>query len=207
MTDDTPPFTLDRAWNDLKYAVAMILTLFGGAAEIAARKMLLNRTRQEILIWLAPIEAMARRILLLAALRAAPPNPPERHKPHRAPLASAMRDAPLPDLSDNPADWRAVFSDWPSGCAHRRGEFAERREPEGKRFTDYNAYPLARRIEALVRLARDPANAIKRMARKIAERRTQLCAAFARYRHPGGPVQTLLNEVQAHVDAALWNTS
>ena len=37
MTDDSPPFTLERAWDDLKYAVGMILSVFGGPVEIAAR--------------------------------------------------------------------------------------------------------------------------------------------------------------------------
>ena len=75
------------------------------------------------------------------------------------------------------------------------------------RASENNAYPLARRVEALIRLCRDPGAAIQRMARKIALRRGELRSAFAQFRHEGGPVQTLLNEVQAHVDAALWNTS
>jgi hypothetical protein len=45
------------------------------------------------------------------------------------------------------------------------------------------------------------------MARKIAQRRAWLPHAFSRYRHRALPVQTLLREAQAEVDAALWNTS
>jgi hypothetical protein len=210
MTDDTPPFarqraTLEQFWGDLKYAVGMILSVFGSPSDIAAYKMMLARTRQEILIWLAPVEAMARRILLLAALTAQPPNLPERRRRPDPPVESALRDAPFHELSDHSADWRVLFNNWP----HAGGQPRENtgRRPVLKRFTDYNAYPLARRVEALVRLARDPAAAIRRMAMKIALRRGQLRLAFARYRHDGGPVQALLDDVQAHVDAALWNTS
>jgi hypothetical protein len=209
MSDDHPPFTLERAWEDLRYAVAMILTLFGGPADIAARKMLLNRTRQEILIWLAPIEAMARRILLLAALKLPTLNPTARLK-RGAPIVNAMRDTPLPTLSDNPADWRVLFSDWPCASGASTERQTERRGRDGSgaaRFCDYNAYPLARRIEALVRLVQHPAASIERMARKITVRRAHLCFAFGRYRHNAMPVETLLKEVQTHVDAALWNTS
>ncbi len=196
---------LERFWDDLNYAVGLILSVFGGPQEIASRRMLIARSRQEILIWLAPIEAMARRILLLAALRAPAPNLPERRK-RAAPIESALRDAPFRELSDNPADWRVLFNDWPreSGLRKQRAVLPQ---PVLKRFTDYNAYPLARRLEALVRLARDPSAAIQRTARKIAERRGELCFAFARYRHDAMPVQSLLNDVQRHVDAALWNTS
>jgi hypothetical protein len=206
MNDDTPPFTLQRAWEDLKYAVGLILSACGLPGEIAARRMLLNRTRQEILVWLAPVEALARRILLLAALKEPTPNPPERPRRGTA-IASAMRDTPPPDLSDNPADWRAVFSEWPPGVGFPRKQSAEPGMPAGKRMTDYNAYPLARRIEALVRLARDPSAAIKRMAKKIAERRAWLCFAFGAFRHHPTAIDTLLRQTQAQVDWALLNTS
>jgi hypothetical protein len=45
------------------------------------------------------------------------------------------------------------------------------------------------------------------MARKITARRAQLCFAFGRYRHNAMPVHTLLEAVQAHLDAALLNSS
>jgi hypothetical protein len=159
-----------------------------------------------MLSWLAPIEAFARRVLLLAALKEPTPNLPEPTRRGEA-IVSAMRDTPPPDLPDNPADWRAVFSEWPSGVGFPRKECADKRLRACTRFTEFNAYPLARRIEALVRLARDPRAAIKRMARKIAARRNWLLYAFSRYRHDARPVQTLLMEVQREVDTALLNTS
>ena len=207
MTDDGPPFTLQRAWDDLKWAVGWILSAVGSPSDIAAYKMMLARTRQEILIWLAPIEAMARRILLLAALKEPAPNLPGRRRKPDAPVENAFRDTPFQELSDNPADWRVLFNDWPHASGKPRENYEGRPRAVLKRFTDYNAYPLARRLEALVRLARDPGAAIKRMAKKIAARRGQLCFAFGKYRHDGGSVQTLLNDVQARVDAVLWNTS
>jgi hypothetical protein len=214
MSDDEPPATLERFWDDLRYAVGMILALFGAPEAIAARRMLVRRTRQDILAWLAPIEAMARRILLLAALEAPACNAAAPTPSYRVPVLSAMRDTPFRELSDNPADWRVLFSDWPGDANCGAGAPARKRTAgEGagaskdRRFADYTAYPLARRLEALIRLARDPGAAITRMARKIAQRRAHLARAFAPYRHRSLPVQTILARVQAQVDAALVNTS
>lgn len=204
MTDDTPPFTLQRAWEDLRFAVNWLLSACGLPAEIAARRLMFPSTRQEILTWLAPVEAMARRVLLLAALKA-PHNLPVRTITRDAPVRSAMRDAVYREPSDNPADWCVLFSDWPQEV--RQPKRYDPRDMAVPRATQNNAYPLARRVEALIRLCRDPGAAIQRMARKIALRRGELRFAFKPFRHDGGPVQTLLNDVQAHVDAALWNAS
>jgi hypothetical protein len=203
MTDDDPPFTLANAWEDLRYVVSMIVSVFGGPAQIAAQQMLLARTRQEILVWLAPIEALARRVLLLAALAAPVSNLPLERRKAAPPVENAFRDTPYQDLSDNPADWRVLFNDWPKTGGKGRRSVRTMRTPS----PGFNAYPLARRLEALLRLADDPGAAIRRMAAKLAQRRALVATAFAPYRHKGGPVQPRLEEVQAQVDAALWNTS
>ncbi len=214
MSDDQKPFTLERAWDDLRYALRWIVAACGWPAGIAARCVLSNKARQDILVWLAPIEAMARRILLLAALKAGVPNLLARRKHRATRIASAMLDAPLREPPENPADWRVLFSDWPrsSGAVRREGDHAgpqilAKEDAGATHVPAHNAYPLARRVEALMRLADDPKPAIARMARKIAEHRALLLVAFAPYRHNALPVESLLAEVQAHVDAALLNTS
>jgi hypothetical protein len=203
--DAPKPFVLADAFASLKDAVCWIINLWGAPEAIAAQKFLRRETRQHILQWLAPIEALARRVLLIAALEAPPANaaPTAAFLP---PVRSALRDTPpAPDLSDDPTEWRTIFKVWPYA---RRVSAPARCEGVGlERTRGCDAYPLAKRLEALIRLARDPASCIARLARRLALARRQAPRAFAPYRHRGGPVQTLLREAQAAVDAALANTS
>jgi hypothetical protein len=203
--DEPEPFTLDRAWEWLSTAVLWLVSVCGSPAQIAARLMLVRRTRQHILQWLAPTEALARRIALLAALAAPKVNfaPPSKRSPR---ITTALRDRPLRALPENPAEWRAIFTLEPShagGPAKTDIAFprASTRPPA------YNALPLARRIEALMRLVRDPKRVIARMTRALAARGKALRARFGPYPHRGGPVHTHLATTQAALDAAFSNTS
>jgi hypothetical protein len=206
MDDEHRPYTIERAWEDLHYAVDLLLGFVGLPGDLARMRLVRRVKREDILVWLAPIEALVRRILLFVALQSPLPN----FAPHCSRdlrLRSAMRDTPVQELSEESADWRVLFRVWP-GANPRAAKRADAWTGQGGcRASDYNTYPLARRIEALVRVARDPARAIARLARKIAQRRAELWVVFAPYRHRGGPVQTILNEAQAAVDAALSDTS
>jgi hypothetical protein len=162
-----------------------------------------------MLEWLAPVEALVRRILLLAALNAPAPaaNVRARHT-RETPVRSALRDAWRWELSENPADWRVLFGVWPHGPTRAPAIANAIPWPATPRpAADFNAYPLARRLEALLRVAENPAAAVARMARKLALRRAEAPRAFAPFRHPAGPVETILREAQEAVDATLEDTS
>lgn len=195
MTDE--PYTREEIWHHLADMVGMVVSLFGAPAAIAAQRFLRIVARAKILHWLAPLEALARRLLLLEAAALPPANaPPPRIA--RLHIANTLRDAPEFAWEEDASQWRVRFSIWPYG-AHRRA----RREPrEGKaprRRVTENALVIARRVEALWRVLENRRAHVQRMARMLAARRASAYAAFAPYRF-GGPAKDLLHEVQREID-------
>ena len=75
--EDDEPFDLETAWAGLQHAIGMLLAVVGGCALAVAERMILTRAaRTEILQWLAPLEAFARRLLVVEALNLPAPNQP-----------------------------------------------------------------------------------------------------------------------------------
>jgi hypothetical protein len=70
------PFDIQEAWQAVAMLYGYIASLFGGAAAIAERLLLRRQMRRDILAWLGPAEALARRVLLLKALSLPKPNTP-----------------------------------------------------------------------------------------------------------------------------------
>jgi hypothetical protein len=70
----------------------------------------------------------------------------------------------------------------------------------------FNALPLARRLEALRRVLENPAPALARLCRLIATKRDAVEAAFRTYRPPANAAQDPLAEAQRELDLA-FNTS
>ncbi|HWA22430.1 MAG TPA: hypothetical protein VG735_11145, partial [Caulobacterales bacterium] len=71
---------------------------------------------------------------------------------------------------------------------------------------NFNALPLARRLEALRRVLENPAPALARLCRLIAARREAVEAAFRPYRPRATCVQAALADAQREIDLA-FNTS
>jgi hypothetical protein len=185
----------------------MIVNLFGAPADIAARLLLRRQMRHDMLAWLGPIEALARRLLLLKALACPAPNCKAAPPARAANLVIAFADRQEQDLPEDAAHWRVRFAVWPYG--HRRSKPTtpkiETRRGGGIRF---DAIPLARRLEALRRVLDNPDAAVARLVRLLAARRESAPAAFRPYRPPGGPAVTALAEAQREVELKLaLNTS
>lgn len=197
---------LETTWAALRDLVAMMLNVFGGPAEIMLRRLLSPRTRQEILEFLAPLEALARRLLVIEAARLPIANlPPPRLR--EAPIGTRCTDGVRVRPSENPAEWRVRFKLWPSLLDADRAH-----APKGlafRRNESDNATVLAHRMEALLRVLRDRGGVLKRMTAALAARRTTVYELFAPYRtrFRVGPCDTLLRETQVFVDRALLNTS
>ena len=86
------PFSLQDAWQNVGDLFATIVSLFGAPFEIAERLMLVRESRRDILAWLGPVEALARRLLLLKALTMPKPNDaPPKALPGRIVTAFADR--------------------------------------------------------------------------------------------------------------------
>jgi hypothetical protein len=201
---DEPTSREDR-WFHLADMVGAVMHLFGSPAAIAAMRILRRALRRDILHWLAPLEALARRLLLIEATKLPRRNAPPSRAVFTGRLANALRDSPPP--SEDPAHWRVRFSLWPHG-AHRRapGHALQEQRAARPRSPKENALAIAKRIEALVRMLENRKAYVLRMATLLAARREQAFVAFTPYRY-GGPVRFALEETQAELDEALTNTS
>jgi hypothetical protein len=197
---------LEITWFGLSQVVAMLITMFGNPAELFLRQTLRRVTRQDILHWLAPAEALARRLLALEATQLPAPNAPT-FTPRPGRIATRCAGTCAREENEDPAQWRVRFALWPEGYAHRprMGEAAYTFPIT--RFD--NAAPLARRLEALLRVMQDRTGALHRMARLLAARRAAAWQSFTPYRARMRvcPVDTDLRETQAMLDNALTDTS
>jgi hypothetical protein len=202
--NEDAPFSLENAWDHLDHLLALTLNLFGGVADIAASLFLRRQTRVEILQWLAPLEAWARRLLLIEALRRPAPNDPPPFAA-AATLATEYADKPAPALAENPAQWRVRFNIGLGSASATKPAFTQRRASS----ISYNAVALAKRLEALRRLIADRERYVQRLARRAHIAPTRTRRAFAPYRHRALCVETALKEAQREVDHALTalNTS
>ena len=86
-------FSLQETWAHVGELYAWIVSLFGAPAAIAARLMLMRKERRDLLAWLGPVEALARRLLLLKALTLPTPNEAPRAGVSGR-LAIAFKDRP-----------------------------------------------------------------------------------------------------------------
>ena len=198
------PFSLQDAWEHVADLYGWIVSLFGAPRALADRESLLRQTRRDILAWLAPVEALARRLLLLKALTLPAPNCVPVFLPSGR-LTTAFVDTPAPALDENAETWRVRFSVWPHGTTRKASTATPLDTRRTGAITD-NALPLARRLEALRRVLENPEIALKRLTRLLAARRETASQAFAPYRARASCCATALAEAQDQLDAA-WNTS
>ncbi|MES1203766.1 MAG: hypothetical protein ABUS57_20210 [Pseudomonadota bacterium] len=202
------PFSLQDAWQNVGDLYATIVSLFGAPFEIATQFILMRQNRRDILAWLGPVEALARRLLLLKALTMPKPNDaPPKASPGRVTIAFADRQ--IEDIHPKSTEWRVRFNVMPMGALSRKPRTDSGAAPGADRRggeINFNALPLARRLEALRRVLENPAPALARLCRLIATKREAVEAAFRPYRPPANAVQTALSDAQRELDLAL-NTS
>ncbi len=205
--EDEDSFDIEIARSGLQHAIARMLGAFGGAAAIAASLILPRATRVHILQWLAPIEALARRLLLIEAMALPAPNQPAPFIP-RGKLANAYADRPAADLPDESENWRVRFNIG-IASAPARTEKVGVAPTATSHAIEFNALPLARRIEAVRRLFEKRALYARRLALRLHRAPTRARKAFAPYRHRATAVQTLMRRTQREADLALarLNTS
>lgn len=197
------PFSLSETWNHVGEVYGWIISLFGAPGEIAERLLLPRAARRDLLAWLAPVEALARRLLLLKALTL----PPLNHAPAPAPagrLVSAFVDRAPEALDPVDANWRVRFCVTPRGLSRLPARKAQERRAGGA--INLNALPLARRLEALRRVLENPAPALARLRRLLALGRHIVREAFGPYRARATHIAEALSETQSALELA-FNTS
>ena len=232
--DAAEPTGAAALWDGARHVMGWLLSLFGAPAAIVEMGVLTPGERAEILIWLRPAEALARLLLLAdAAAQMADPSmaPPPARTSRRA--MPADRTA-VPTRCDpaNTERWRVSFRACPraslshspppapSAAPQQRLPEPRREMAAGGRGADLrDPWPIAERVEAVIRVLEAPAPYARRLARRLAaraERRARIAAALLRpapsrtgARRPRhGPADTLLAEARAHAGAALaaWDT-
>ncbi len=195
------PFSLQQAWQNVGELYAWIVSLFGAPFAIAERLMLVRKSRREILSWLGPVEALARRLLLLKALTMPTPNDaPRKVFPGR--LLIAFADRPIENIHPESAKWRVRFCVMPHGVLRGKRNTEPGADRRGGDI-NFNALPLARCLEALRRVLENPAPAVARLARLIATQREAVAAAFRPYRPRATCVRFALDDAQRQIDLAL----
>lgn len=150
---------LTRAgWATVAHLVTWVINLFGDASFLAALGPIRPKLRREILAWLRPAEALARKLLLIEAARLPKPNLPAPAPRVRPPARARFgrRGFAMPD----PADWPVAFKAIP-----------QRRSPrvrfKPRRPFLFTALALAERLEALARVAADPERYAARLGRRL----------------------------------------
>jgi hypothetical protein len=138
--------------------------------------------------------------------------PKANEAPPKAPpgrVLIAFTDRPMGDIHPKSAEWRVRFNVMPVGALRRKPGPASGAEPCADRRggeINFNALPLARRLEALRRVLENPAPAVARLCRLLAARREAVEAAFRPYRPRATCVQSALADAQREIDLA-FNTS
>jgi hypothetical protein len=197
-------FSLQDAWQAMGDFYAAIVSLFGAPFDIAMQLILVRQNRRDILAWLGPVEALARRLLLLKALSMPTPNDaPPKSPPGRVLIAFA--DRAQEDIDPESEKWRVQFCVMPHGVLRAKRSKEPCADQRGGAI-NFNALPLGRRLEALRRLLENPQPALARLRRLLATRRAAVESAFRPYRPRAACVQTALDDAQREIDLA-FNTS
>lgn len=175
---DDDPFADETAppadiWQHAKEILRGLVALYGAPAELAAMGVLTPKQHGEVLVWLRPVEAIVRLLLLVAA--AARPRPKLR-APAR-PHPRVRRVAPQ-DREDSES-WHVVFRVFPP--APRPRPRAGRTRASGLRDAPGtiagtiaglpSPWPLAERLEAVIRVLENPEPYARRLAARLTRRR------------------------------------
>jgi hypothetical protein len=153
---------LAEGWRMARNLLRVLVRAWGAPAELHARATISPIERSQILMWLRPIEALARRLLFIMA----------------AALPAPIEIACKPRREDNGRShghgranlWSNVSSAWGVSFV-----LAPRASTGGRRCktlpkTTADPRPLAERIEAVSRVLADPAPYAARLARLLHRR-------------------------------------
>jgi hypothetical protein len=195
--DPTPPGLLDAVTHNLfghaRELMAWILGRFPGPATLRLWDGVWQWKKFELLDWLQPVEKLLRRILLIEAYalietQSLPPVKPPIKTGREAQGGASPesgKDGPPYKMvlydPDHPEKWRVnfrVIPRWPRKRERRSGyrrlgridvdHFrGDPRTPLRYRRVIVPSMPLARRLEAVIRICQDPAPFIRRLAFRL----------------------------------------
>jgi hypothetical protein len=162
MTDDDPDLQppLAQAWAYVKHLIEWCGALYGDPTRVARTLLYSRRECDDIASWLRAIEQILRRVLLIEA--AALPKPDSKVRTPRR-LAPRVRRI-VEHVAEAPEAWRVRFQ--LVAPEHRSTRRRNAAQPAPIRY----AWPLAERLEALLRVVENPAPYIARVARRLHHR-------------------------------------
>ena len=201
VSDMRPPERTIALWQDVRYFIGIIWSLFGGPETIAALRNLQRKDHQQLACWLRRAETLVRKLLLIEAAEL---SVAESKRTKRKALTRAKPKRIF--NADEPHQWRVSFK----LCEGDMYPFAQKKVRVPKtvspdaRFPE--ARPLAERFEALLRVFDAPecyvaraARLLRRCAHKIMQLtsipqfvgfdeifeplRPLLCGVYNRFRH------------------------
>lgn len=186
MTDITPAPDDRRApialWRAARAFLVVLHALFGGPEDVAFQHTFTGKDHSLLAGWLRCAEAMLRRLLLIEAASYPKPNTRPLLSPTRQRVRRKVEFWP-----DKPQDWRVTFRAFLGDTHARRQARQDGRALQGacvspkkrisredrwsfenfKPVTFRDAWPLAERYEALLRVFNDPAPYARRLARRL----------------------------------------
>ena len=186
-------------WSIASVFLSTFFNLFGAPQEIAAQGALTQSARAILAPWLRAGEWLMRRFVLIeaAAMPAPAPAPAARPRVVQVPRKRRL----MAFYPDKPEDWRVTFRVFVGAGARRKIKARAPRTPRasclGPRFFD--AWPIAERCEALLRVFNDPLRYAARLARRL---RAKPQTARALLIAPEGAPDLVGAEAFARVDAA-----
>lgn len=125
----TPSAEAASFWDKLAAYLCFALSLFGDPAALARRLWLSRAEHAQFCAYMRPLEAVARRLIFIAALGLKPmTHPPKPERKFRARLAMPANAGAAFDM-DTPETWRACFclsaarnAGAPASSANKAGE-------------------------------------------------------------------------------------
>jgi hypothetical protein len=194
-THAIPPHLI-AFWREVQ---ALLDTLFGliGAPELLARRYALARDEHRLFThWLRAAEAFLRRLILIEAAE----TPVILKSARKSARRHAQRAHDVVFDPDHPESWRVSF----------RIRFAQTTRGRGGcghpiRF--YNALPLAKRYEALLRAYNDPRALVQRAAKRLKREPLVSLRLFEETPHPSTGVQDSFDKAGLLLEAALRRDS
>lgn len=150
-------------WRVARAFLHTLQALFGAPEAIAAQSVYVGRTHARVASWLRCAEAMMRRLLLIEA--AAYPKPDARPlpRPKRKRARKLMTFTP-----EQPEKWRVSFRCFAGNAPATTRRTRRAANPARVAPTNFrSAWPLAERLEALIRVFNDPTAYARRVARRL----------------------------------------
>lgn len=174
--EDTSPPAL---WEAAKYLLRWLYAICGTPCAIVADGLHAPRERRRIALWLRPVEALVRRLLVVEAVRMAQTLPAAEGKGTGARPRQRPPMCRIAFLDPEDSDAWIVHFRALGGTPMRHAEGNSPQAPESERrsgapaarrkdpLADWCPWPLAVRIEAVTRVLRDPEPYARRLAWRL----------------------------------------